>query len=44
MAIIKELGLEVEILIEGKAVEEYLDNESDVQGLKLGPDTGISHC
>lgn len=44
MAIIEELGLEVEILIGGKAVKEYPDPEPDLQGLKLGPKTKTSHC
>lgn len=44
MAIIEELGLEVKILIGGKAVKEYPDAEPDLQGLKLGPKTKTSHC
>lgn len=44
MAIIKELGLEVEILIGAKAVKEFPENEPYLQGLELGPDTKTSHC
>lgn len=44
MAIIKELGLEVQILIGGKAVKEYPDLEPDIKSLNLGPDTKTSHC
>lgn len=44
MAIIKELGLEVKILIGGKAVKEYPDTEPDLQDLELGPNTKTSHC
>ncbi|KAJ4414284.1 hypothetical protein N0V82_008013 [Gnomoniopsis sp. IMI 355080] len=44
MAIIKELGLSVQVLVGGKPLKEYADAEPDLGDIELGHNTKVSHC